>query len=491
MKKKILSVFLIIAMALAIVPTFGVMATATESGTTYTVTDAASITALIEDTTKNVSGNTMKLTQDITYEASTASLWDGFLMNIDGNGHTITLKNGTYNSAILFYPQSGTAGTPISHTVKNLAVVMYDDDAMATSSEFISLFGENLNYATLTVENCYFDLNFKVTGTGSNNGTAVLLSRHRTNNGALTINAKNSYFKMDTLSGTTDMESAAYGQHGALVGRRWNNTTTAPVITCNVENCGFDVNYGSNISKGGAIIGEHRRSTVTVINTTGTNIIYNNVNATNYGDLTAYNGYDIGFTKNVTNVGIDTALTLTEGWTYTTTGSPMPAAVVKNFSKLFKNTVEDAVTDLEGYQTSVIYENTKGKDVFDLRLVATVEAADEVISTYKNVGFKVVANYGDTNVSKALDAPRTTIYNSILARDGVREDKTYTASDLLGEGVNGYIFVLPIKNIDAAAGIITFDVTTYYTNADDEVVNGSTYTFTVNTADIPASSVGN
>ncbi|MBQ8214212.1 MAG: hypothetical protein IJZ80_09400, partial [Clostridia bacterium] len=70
MKKKILSVILTATMLLTLVSTLGVTFAAeepTQSGTVYEVTDAASIKALIADTTKNVAGNNMKLKQDLTY----------------------------------------------------------------------------------------------------------------------------------------------------------------------------------------------------------------------------------------------------------------------------------------------------------------------------------------------------------------------------------------------------------------------------------------
>lgn len=472
-------------MLAAMIPAFGMIASAEDS--VYTVTDATSITALIADTEANVAGNTMKLTQDITYEASTTSLWNGLLMNVDGNGHTITLKNGTYHYAVLFGLENGTSATELrNYTIKNLAVVMENDNAVVTSNEtqYLALFGNQPNNIHLNVENCYFDLNFKLTGTASNNGTAVLISRYTSSTGRLEITAKNSYFKMDTFSGVTDLNSTAYGQHGALLGRRWSDTNSLAVF--NVENCGFDVNYGTNISKGGAVVGDQRGTTKTTITATGTNLIYNGIGVTN----STATSYDTNFQKNVTNVGIDTELTLATGWTYTTTGSPVPATLVKTFPSLFRNSVADAITNFEGYQTSVKYTNaTTSKDVFDIRLVATITADDATLATYKNVGFKVVANYGDTNVSKAQNAPLTTLYTSVLARDGIVEDKTYTVADFLGENVDGYIFALPIKNIDAAAGIITFEVTTYYTNANDEVINGSTYTFTVDTSNIPSGSI--
>ena len=485
MKKKILSVFLVMAMLVTMVPLFG-MTVSAEEGTVYTVTDAASITALIADTTKNVAGNTMKLTQDITYEASSTSLWNGLKMNVDGDGHVITLKDGTYNLAILFQAVASET-TTVYTTVKNLAVVMENDEAVAyNAGQVISLFGQYPDYVDFTIEGCYFDVNLKVGGANSNNGVAVVFSRYTSGTKPVTITAKDSYFALDAVS-YNDKGTGTAGQQGALLGRRWGNAAGV-YATYNVENCGFKVTLnGKDSGAVGAVSGNHRNANCTKVNGKGTNYIYNGLYATDYKTDTTT--YDTNFVRNVKNTGIDTSLTLAAGWTYTTTGSPMPAAVVKNFPSMFDNTVADAITEFEGYQTSVKYQNAAENEVFDIRLVATIKATDEAIATYKNVGFKIVANYGDVNVSKANDVALTTMYTSVLARNGVTEDKTYTVADLLGEGVNGYIFALPIKNISAAAGEITFEVTTYYTNADDVVVEGSTYTFVVDANDVPSGSV--
>ena len=280
MKKKLLSVILTAAMLLTLASTLGVAVAAeepTQSGTVYEVTDAASITALIADTTKNVAGNTMKLTQDLTYDPTGndgPGVWDGCKMHVDGNGHKVILKDGDYFAAILFAIDA-TATTQI---IKNLAVVMENDDAVAkrATSEYISLFGQasagthtkaTFDNTHLIVENCYFDVNFEVTNNSSSNvGAAVLVARVQ---GAakLEITTKNTYFKATLNTGD------GVGRVGALYGRRWGENILFPV-KINVENCGFEVTTNNKAAKS-ALVGNVRLQQATTITATGTNLIYN------------------------------------------------------------------------------------------------------------------------------------------------------------------------------------------------------------------------
>ena len=186
MKKKLLSVILTAAMLLTLASTLGVAVVAeepTQSGTVYEVTDAASITALIADTEKNVFGNTMKLTQDLIYGGTESGdgHWQGLKMNVDGNGHKITLQNGNYSRKVLFYAPSGTAKDWATQSIKNLAVVMENEDAWATANstgnQYIALFGGCDGYLNKIVENCYFDVNFKTAGDTVNDGTSILIAR--------------------------------------------------------------------------------------------------------------------------------------------------------------------------------------------------------------------------------------------------------------------------------------------------------------------------
>ena len=334
MKTKILSILLTVAMLVAMVPMIAVSAEE-PTGTVYEVTDAASVTALIADTTKNVAGNTMKLTQDLTYEgwsdadkASVVSLWAGCKMHVDGNGHKVILKDGEYHNVILFNFAQGVTEL----TVKNLAVVMEDEDTVAksTQNEFLALFGQvsaNTHSAFssddihLTVENCYFDVNFDMQSNAANAGASILFGRV-IGAAKVEITAKNTYFK-----GTLNTKDGA-GRVGALYGRRWNANLLLPV-KINVENCGFEIT--TNNTTKSAIAGESH-GTATTINATGTNLIYNDATIADAGDFT----------------GIDTVVNemelATNDWKLTNTGYPYPAALETSFGTLFADKALDGIT---------------------------------------------------------------------------------------------------------------------------------------------------
>ena len=169
-------------------------------------------------------------------------------------------------------------------------------------------------------------------------------------------------------------------------------------------------------------------------------------------------------------------------WTVTTTGLPLPRSIVTTFGELIlakADAAETPVTKLAGYQVSDAADNK-----FDLRLVATLKLADDnktvtdgKVSNYTAVGFRVVANYGTT--TKAKDYTTDMVYSAISGyTKGETTVTEYTAESLGGD----YLFVLPCRNVPADAGVITMEVTTYYTAADGTVVLGATQVFTVNPA---------
>ena len=169
-------------------------------------------------------------------------------------------------------------------------------------------------------------------------------------------------------------------------------------------------------------------------------------------------------------------------WTVTTTGLPLPRTIATTFGELILAKADEAetpVTKLAGYQVSDAADNK-----FDLRLVATLKLADDnktvtdgKVSNYTAVGFRVVANYGTT--TKAKDYTTDMVYSAISGyTKGETAVTEYTAESLGGD----YLFVLPCRNVPANAGVITMEVTTYYTAADGTVVLGATQVFTVNPA---------
>ncbi len=248
----------------------------------------------------------------------------------------------------------------------------------------------------------------------------------------------------------------------------------------------------------GAIIGQAQTNTIEVSNCLYTDIYLAVKNA---GYILAEsmvglkkNGKDPEEVKKTNNhhvtpaeiTGLAAAEKLTAAgmtdWTVTTTGLPLPRSIVTTFGELIlakADAAETPVTKLAGYQVSDAADNK-----FDLRLVATLKLADDnktvtdgKVSNYTAVGFRVVANYGTT--TKAKDYTTNMVYSAISGyTKGETTVAEYTAESLGGD----YLFVLPCRNVPADAGVITMEVTTYYTAADGTVVLGATQVFTVNPA---------
>lgn len=248
----------------------------------------------------------------------------------------------------------------------------------------------------------------------------------------------------------------------------------------------------------GAIIGQAQTNTIEVSNCLYTDIYLAVKNA---GYILAEsmvglkkNGKDPEEVKKTNNhhvtpaeiTGLAAAEKLTAAgmtdWTVTTTGLPLPRSIVTTFGETVlakADAAETPVTKLAGYQVSDAADNK-----FDLRLVATLKLADDnktvtdgKVSNYTAVGFRVVANYGTT--TKAKDYTTDMVYSAISGyTKGETTVAEYTAESLGGD----YLFVLPCRNVPADAGVITMEVTTYYTAADGTVVLGATQVFTVNPA---------
>ena len=149
----------------------------------------------------------------------------------------------------------------------------------------------------------------------------------------------------------------------------------------------------------------------------------------------------------------------------TTTGYP----VLKSFVEEYTPAADDsAITDYIGFQTS---KKADGK--FNLRLVGSLDKDD--IENYTNVGFKVVAFFENGDAVMAKDCALYAVYDSIAT--------SYGTSNLSETGK--YLFVQECINLPTAYGDITFEVTTYATDADGETM-ALTYRFVVDVDAIPA-----
>lgn len=426
MKTKILSILLTVAMLVAMVPMIAVSAEE-ETGTVYPVGSIAEVVAFIADTTtKNVAGNTMKLTADLDYTGDSLpvytdkgtnyvdGMWTGLKANVDGNGHTVKVPGGSYYWGwILCDLDDSTEGT--KHIFENLKIVMPENESAAKTGSFIGLFGRNFEKNNeLVVKNCYFDLKLQ----GGSRGSGALFGELSAVCSA-TITVKNSCFKVDNADG---------GVKGVLVGKRFSNTGSSEMVY-NISNCVFYANDGVNII-GDVFSGSTGETYKTTINAD------NNLICTGAG---VYGS------------------TLTAGFTKVTAG-------------------ENPVTTVTGYQTTTV-----ANDQFDLRLVGLVDLGEEgKLADYTKVGFIVEASYGATpnTITKWMNAASTKVYTSLKGYEGEPGLVEYTAEELGGN----YLYALAIKNIPAAAlegEGITFTVKPYYVDTNGNAMFGAEETFTV------------
>lgn len=254
-----------------------------------------------------------------------------------------------------------------------------------------------------------------------------------------------------------------FNSSGAIIGQAWTNTIE-------VSNCLYTDIYLA-VKDAGYVLAE---SMVGLLKD-GNKDHPEEVKKTNNHHVTPAEITGLAAAEKLTAAGMT-------DWTVTTTGLPLPRTIATTFGETIlakADAAETPVTKLAGYQVSDAADNK-----FDLRLVATLKLADDnktvtdgKVSNYTAVGFRVVANYGTTTKSK--DYTTDMVYSAISGyTKGETTVTEYTAESLGGD----YLFVLPCRNVPADAGVITMEVTTYYTAADGTVVLGATQIFTVNPA---------
>lgn len=459
-----------------------------------------------------------------------ADAYHCFTGMIDGHGHTISgiyLSTTVNHTGIFGNLKGGTEEKPVG--VKNLAIV----NSYITSNQncFGGLFGAiptteaNKNRFAL-IENVYLDIEQIFTygaGKWKNDtqtggvigyicpGNTVTI-RNTVVASSVVTPSENNHNRpvggfVGLAEGTVVIEDSLFtgvvksyqNQVAGFVGLV-NNGGTATINHC-IEAGDIYPNTGTfDLNGHGSIIGISSGSGSSIKNCIYTDIYY------------APKGSDVVFVKisnlygepnssdkltaetNVNNIYVPddkvygmgmldklTAAGMTD-WTVTTTGTPLPRTIALTFGELIlakADAAETPVTKLAGYQVSDAASNK-----FDLRLVATLKLADDnktvtdgKVSNYTAVGFRVVANYGTTTKSK--DYTTDMVYSAISGyTKGETTVTEYTAESLGGD----YLFVLPCRNVPADAGVITMEVTTYYTAADGTVVLGATQVFTVDPA---------
>lgn len=304
------------------------------------------------------------------------------------------------------------------------------------------------------VEDCLF------TGTVKNGGNTIsgFVGLAEQTGSKLTIN-----HCMEAGSVIPASWAADFNAHGSFLGLAGRSQNPEVIISNNIyTDCDYIVS--GTYTKGQSIYGAKNSKVKVTEENLATNTYVPDAGV-----------FGIGMLDKLTAAGMT-------NWTVTTIGTPLPRSIVTTFGETILAKADEAetpVTKLAGYQVSDAADNK-----FDLRLVATLKLADDnktvtdgKVSNYTAVGFRVVANYGTT--TKAKDYTTNMVYSAISGyTKGETAVTEYTAESLGGD----YLFVLPCRNVPANAGVITMEVTTYYTAADGTVVLGATQVFTVNPA---------
>ncbi len=442
---------------------------------------------------------------------------------IDGGGHTISgiyLKGSANHTGIFGNPRGGTAEAPVG--VKNLAIT--NSYITSAVNNFGGLFGavpasEAGKNPNVLIENVYLDIHQVSTNSATGGGkfdtnTAGLIGwvvsganvtiRNTVVNSLIECENSNDCLRVwggfiANSDGNITIENSLFSGKLDVGGNAiagfvgFANSGTMTINHCMEAGDILPATWASDANAHGSMAGRIIKATPSI-----TNCIYTDVakkrGAEKFQNLYGINGVKLTDEMAATNIyvsddkayGIDMLDKLTTAgmtdWTVTTTGTPLPRTIALTFGELILAKADEAetpVTELAGYQVSDAADNK-----FDLRLVATLKLADDdktvtdgKVSSYTAVGFRVVANYGTT--TKAKDYTTDMVYSAISGyTKGETTVTNYTAESLGGD----YLFVLPCRNVPADAGVITLEVTTYYTTADGTVVLGATQVFVVDPA---------
>ncbi|MBQ9112580.1 MAG: hypothetical protein IJY08_03265 [Clostridia bacterium] len=393
----------------------------------------------------------------------------GFIGIFDGQGHTISnlVINGEKNNGLLGTPYDATNLPEL--TVKNLALVNASMSRAASITKQPSGFIFGQANGTATFDNIYIQGSIAVTGDAiDGNASNAMGALIGTLNQGMVVNVSNSYFDINTKDSSVIMwrSGAIFG--GTVRGGIQMNLTNCALYGDLSNFAGYSYYWsGSGYSQGNGLTAY--APVLTAKNFVVDTVISDTVTTTGLAKgLDFQSGSSDHLTEQDVS-GLDAADV--EGFTKTV-GHLVPTSLLKMFPEhcLEESDVTDSILELEGYQT----DNTN-----KIRLVATI--ADDNTANYKSVGFEVVAVYGDN--AKSTSFSTSTVYTSINANTATG-DTAITAQSLIGG--NGYIFAMIIGNMPANTPV-TFQVKTYYIDANDAQTDGATVVFTVD--EIPSGTV--
>ena len=403
MKKRILSILLVVAMLAVMIPAFAVASSA-ETAEIDWANDAVIVINTVDDfkafnlaiyNKVNFAGRTVKLGADIDLAGVTGykildNKQGGFNGIFDGQYHTIsnfTYTIGTGYCGALFGSVGDGAGNgndPI--VIKNFALVDATTKGNIRASALYSYV-----YDEIVFENVYVKAN--VTGSGDASGGFVgYLWKH------------NASFKNCVFEGTVTNGTGA----GAFVGSIRDDATYK--VALDFENC---------------------------LNVSGKNFVGVYANAANPKE-TQTNCY----TYDAAQMGAGLTATAPAGFTALNAGYPVPTTLLPFFADKVNGTAaaEGVTTKYYGYQDN--------GSMTALRLIGLVKGEE--------VGFEITA-VGPTGVTVSFVDDITNVYTSVETAAG-----TKTAEELGGS----YIFVTEIGGIKPNAGVATFAVKTYSVDAD-------------------------
>ncbi len=510
--KKLISIFLLVAMLISVIPCVALSAAAdgetitpdtswylTDGAVTDTTKTEYEITTpeqllgfaqIIANSTFNntFNGKTVKLGADIdlnpgwsadsykTVADKPTNVWPAmtagvdFAGTFDGQGHTISGVYQVNTSA-----EVGIFGRAWGNTatIQNLTILnSYSETNNAQAQGF--LFGSvRGGGAVVTIKNVYVNARVVNTATAGNaDGVGGLIGGMPWSNGGV----NNVIIQNTVFAGSIEVATTTnFRVIGGLIG-------TANPYATTIENSAsyatFKGEKGSALVLVGGIIGYQASVGVDVNVNNCISACTNEITGATYGSVLGAGRYNstktppYAYVAGSDNVTASTVAAVGCAWVqgsttdYYTSGEHYEGVCSKGITVTQDADISDNfATVLHGYQA----KDAAG-DTFDFRLVATVDVPENV--TVDKVGFVITAKYGTTTLTKNYST--NTVYNSVTGNTdtGLKE---YTAEALGGD----YIFALAITGAPVLAeGAITLEVTTYYVSGGNTVY-GATEVFTV------------
>ena len=440
MKKRVLSILLVVTMLAVMVPAFAVASSADEVTVTdwtakeitlYTAADFVEFKNQLASVT-NFTGQTVKLGADIDLADCEVISGGGYQKNVeatvklggfqgifDGQYHTV--KNlvmvhpganfGLFGKISPSNDGSGTyTGAPI--VIKNFSII----DSTISIGDNSALLYWQARGGDLTIENVYIGTDITFSNPTSDNGNGIFINN-------LTRTAKYTV-KNCVYDGTVTANHDRYGVFFSYVMTKDPSVSIENSLIAHENALPYDANRTSKNSSGlvHGVISKEK--------TTATNVL---------------RSVDGNLVDAMTGAAVD----MPAGFTAREGGYAVPTTLLP----LVENAVDatNVSTQFKGIQ----YNSELGA----IRFVGLVngETAD-----FNSVGFEVYA-YGPTGVMQKLDLNVTKVYTAITVEDG------YKTADELGAD---YVYVANLGGMQEGKGIATFVVKTYSVDAN----NVKTYT---------------